>query len=67
MICTNSNDIHILQFIIKLPDFRVQVFQFILGKVSISVGRMSVFIVFVKVVLKRTVLNFMRPQKVPFV
>ena len=67
MIGTNSNAICILQIIIKLPDFSVQTFKLFVGKVSIYVERMFVFVVFVKLVLQKVVLIFMLPQKVTFV
>ena len=66
IISTNSNAIRILQFFRKLPGFSVQSFQFFVGKVSIYLSRMFVFIVLVKLVLQQIVLIFMCPQKVPF-
>ena len=67
IIRTNINYIPILQFIRKFPDFSVQAFQTLVGKVSIPVGRMFVFVVFVKLLLQKIVLIFMRLYKVPFV
>ena len=57
----------ILQITRKLPDFSVQTFQFIVGKVYISVGRMFVSNVFVKVVLQQIALIFTSQQRIPFV
>ena len=64
MIGTNSNAIHILQIIRKLPGFSVQKFQLFVGKLSISASRIFVFVLFVKLVLQLIVLIFMRQQKI---
>ena len=67
MIITNNNAIRILQSIRKLPDFSVHTFQFNVSKVTISVVRMFVFVVFLQFLLQRIFLIFMRPKKVTFV
>ena len=67
MIGTNSNSICILKIIKKLPGFSVQTFQFIVGKVYIYVGIISVLVVFFKVVLQQFFLIFMSQQKITFV
>ena len=67
IIGTNSNSIRILWFIRNTPDFCVKKFQLFVGNVSISVVIMIVYVIFVKVVLQKIVLVFMRPQKVPIV
>ena len=67
MITNNSNSICILQNIRNLPDFSVKKFQPFITKASIYVGRMIVFVVFMKLVFQRIVLIFMSQQKIPFV
>ena len=67
ILCTSSNAIFILQVIRKFPGFIVRTFQIFVGKVSISVGRMFVLVVFVKEVLQWILLTFMNHQKIHFI